>query len=216
MRYLIPVAALLFSPLAIADCAKELAELDKQTKDPAYQAELDSRYRELRQAALLLDENKEDRLCENVVDEMRTIFEEKKEIVEEKRREQALREANAVTSISGVIPTKALLDLDIRNTDDIELGTIVGIALDADTTSIAYLVIEHGGFLGFGKNYSAVPWNRLRQIKSSGEFLLKLSENELKKLPRFDEDEWPQSPVTSIQPANKPAQNQPAKATETN
>ena len=79
----------------------------------------------------------------------------------------------------------------IYNSADEQLGEIKDIMLNIDEGSIAYVVIESGGFLGMGQKYFAVPFNALRLDGDRKAFILDQSKESLESLPGFDKQHWP-------------------------
>lgn len=71
------------------------------------------------------------------------------------------------------------------------LGKIKDIALDMDTGSIVYGVLDFGGFLGIGDKLFPVPWKSVSMLPSQGIFYLDKSKEQLKKAPGFDKNKMP-------------------------
>lgn len=54
-----------------------------------------------------------------------------------------------------------LLDFDVWNQDNEQIGSVNDIVLDVDETQIDYVIIDIGGFLGIGGKLVAVPFDRV-------------------------------------------------------
>ena len=79
-----------------------------------------------------------------------------------------------------------LEELELTNAQGEELGEIEEVLIDPNTGRIAYLLVEHGGFLGMGEDVFAVPWGVARYVSENDELVLDISEERLKNAPRFD------------------------------
>jgi sporulation protein YlmC with PRC-barrel domain len=54
-----------------------------------------------------------------------------------------------------------LLEFDVWNQDNEQIGSVSDIVLDVDQTQIGYVVVDIGGFLGIGGKLVAVPYDRV-------------------------------------------------------
>lgn len=84
-----------------------------------------------------------------------------------------------------------LIGDDVRNSDGDDLGEITDIMLDLETGTVAYAVLDMGGFMGMGGKLFAVPWSAMRLDADSHEFVLNVDKERLEDAPGFDEDNWP-------------------------
>lgn len=84
-----------------------------------------------------------------------------------------------------------LLDNDVVNTTDEDLGDIREIMLDMRTGRVSYAVLSFGGFLGLGEKLFAVPWSALRLDTANKRFVLDASISRLESAPGFDPNNWP-------------------------
>jgi sporulation protein YlmC with PRC-barrel domain len=60
-----------------------------------------------------------------------------------------------------------LMDYDVWNQNGEQIGDVNDMVLDFDNTSIAYVIVGTGGFLGLGEKDVLVPWNML-QVQTDG------------------------------------------------
>ncbi|MEP7164332.1 MAG: PRC-barrel domain-containing protein [Ferruginibacter sp.] len=79
----------------------------------------------------------------------------------------------------------------VHNLADEHMGKIMDVMLDIRNGSIAYYIIEFGGFLSIGDKYFAIPFNLLQVDPEKKLFRFNVSKEELKKAPGFDKEHWP-------------------------
>ncbi|MCP3895392.1 MAG: PRC-barrel domain containing protein [Bacteroides sp.] len=79
----------------------------------------------------------------------------------------------------------------VYNLQGEQLGKIKDLALDIDTGSIVYAVLDFGGFMGIGDKLFLVPWKSLATLPSEGIFYLDKSKEQLKKAPGFGKNKAP-------------------------
>lgn len=87
------------------------------------------------------------------------------------------------------IQPRQLEGMDVRNAADEKLGEVEEVALDPVSGRIAYIVIEHGGFLGIGEDRTPVPWRAVTWTPGAEHLLVDLNEDRLEQAPRHLEDE---------------------------
>ncbi len=92
-----------------------------------------------------------------------------------------------------VIKPSELVGRKVANTAGEDLGEIEDVMLDPVTGRIAYVVLEHGGFLGIGDDLFAVPWRAITYVPGDDKsVLLDIPEERLENAPRFSrKDESP-------------------------
>lgn len=79
----------------------------------------------------------------------------------------------------------------VQNLDGDDLGEVKDLMIEVDGGTIAYAVVDFGGFLGIGGKLFAVPWRALTLNSGSHEFLLDMDRERLENAPGFDPDDWP-------------------------
>jgi sporulation protein YlmC with PRC-barrel domain len=90
-----------------------------------------------------------------------------------------------------VLPMSNIVGMDVHNKQGERLGRIDDVAIARDA-SLSYAVIAHGGFLGVGDNYVAVPWDRLTLDAQRQAAVLDTTREQLDKARRFEHRErWP-------------------------
>ena len=84
-----------------------------------------------------------------------------------------------------------LMDNDVYNLKNEDLGDIKEIMLDMRTGRVSYAVLSFGGFLGMGEKLFAVPWSALTLDTQNKRFTLNVEKDRLESAPGFDQDSWP-------------------------
>jgi sporulation protein YlmC with PRC-barrel domain len=84
-----------------------------------------------------------------------------------------------------------LLGMDVKNAKGDSLGNVDELVLNADHQQVAYCVVRHGGLLGIGAKYHAVPWQAFKLSGDSKYLVLDVAEDKWKNAPTFDKDKWP-------------------------
>lgn len=91
----------------------------------------------------------------------------------------------------GLMGADTLIDNDVYNHQQEDLGDIKEIMLDMRTGRVSYAVISFGGFLGMGEKLFAVPWQALKLDTEHKRFTLDADKKRLENAPGFDKDNWP-------------------------
>ncbi|NLX06620.1 MAG: PRC-barrel domain containing protein [Phycisphaerae bacterium] len=94
-------------------------------------------------------------------------------------------------AIGRIYKGSSLLDVNVYNRQDENLGTITEVMVDVDVGCIAYAVLSHGGFLGIGEQLFAVPWAALELDDQREAYVLDVTPAQLEQAPGFQRDEWP-------------------------
>lgn len=59
----------------------------------------------------------------------------------------------------GIVKSGELTGTKVINSANENLGEIAEVVIDKASGTVNYLVLDFGGFLGFGNKFFAVPWN---------------------------------------------------------
>ncbi|HET6756209.1 MAG TPA: PRC-barrel domain-containing protein [Burkholderiales bacterium] len=197
MRLIIGIFSFALAGAALADCKEDLFEVDQlsakvQTGD-VQRAQL----AQMREAALLLIGSGRDSLCQDVVDGMEDLLDKQRKAnmmaSERNERLQRVRTATPISAAEGVVRASRVIGLPVKSEAGDRLGTIEDIAIDAGSGVVAYVALAHGGFLGLGEKWIAVPWRELSSTKDDDAIVLEIPEESLEKMAGFDEDNWPQT-----------------------
>ncbi len=104
-------------------------------------------------------------------------------------RVEQIAAAVPVEEVEHMLSLDNILGTEVRNHADEQLGSIEDVVMDPENGDIAVAIISHGGFLGFGENYAAVPWSLLRTTPGFETFLLDATEETLANAPSVDPDQ---------------------------
>ncbi len=92
-----------------------------------------------------------------------------------------------------VLTATSIIGDKIENKVGENLGSIKDVMLNIHDGSIEYMIIEYGGFLGFGEKLFAVPFQALRLNTSKKTFVLDVDKKFLESAPGFDRNHWPET-----------------------
>ena len=67
--------------------------------------------------------------------------------------------------------------------------TIDRVMIDKHSGNVAYAVMSFGGFLGMGSDHYPVPWSLLTYNERLGGYEVNITEQQLKKAPKFQANE---------------------------
>jgi len=91
-----------------------------------------------------------------------------------------------------------IIGAKVENRQGENLGEISDLSVDPKTGRVDFAVVSHGGVLGIGDKYVAVPLNAFAvKTDKDGKFdrlVLNMSKDKLAKAPNFDKDRWPDRP----------------------
>lgn len=90
-----------------------------------------------------------------------------------------------------VMASGALAGATVFNRSHEELGTLAHVMLDVASGRIAYAVLAHGGVLGLGEKFFAIPWETLAFDATRECFVLDVARESLAAAKGFDRDQWP-------------------------
>ena len=192
-------ATICFSLPALAqDCSVSLQDNDAWLRDqPDVRASLDAAaqrdLRDLRSAALILQRNGKEDACEDVVDAMSEIVEERHDEVQAQTeaesiesRQERLASAVSVAELQGVLRADEMIGRDVRNTQDEDLGEIDDVVIATSEAGHSYAVVSYGGFLGIGEEQVAVPLSALRLTPERDVLVLDITQDAFDAAPRFE------------------------------
>lgn len=105
-------------------------------------------------------------------------------------RQEQLALAQPVTDLSqmGRLNADDITGTDVRNLQDENLGSVSDLVLDPATGELTYVVVARGGFLGFGEDYVAVPWERFSATPGLNTLVLDMDAATLQNAPAIDPD----------------------------
>ncbi len=94
-------------------------------------------------------------------------------------------------SAKSIVKASAIVGVEVKNMARETLGTINEIVIDKAFGKVNYLVLDFGGFLGFGNKFFAMPWHLFTYDKAEDCFLVNLDKERLSDAPGFDKNKWP-------------------------
>jgi sporulation protein YlmC with PRC-barrel domain len=107
------------------------------------------------------------------------------------RQEQvALAEPIAQSEAARRLSSENLIGTDVRSRADENLGTVNNVLLDQSTGDISYVVVARGGFLGFGEELVAVPWELFASTPGVNALVLDVTSEQLDTAPSVDRNVW--------------------------
>jgi len=93
-----------------------------------------------------------------------------------------------------ILSSSTLTGTNIENLNGDKLGSIKDLMIDLKSGQVLYAVLSHGGFLGMGDDYFAVPMQAFKFSERDGKVIkLDVDEDTLENAPGFNKDSWPSS-----------------------
>jgi sporulation protein YlmC with PRC-barrel domain len=80
---------------------------------------------------------------------------------------------------------------DVRDVQGKRIGDVHDLIVDLGSDRIQYVVLSFGGVMGVGDKLFAFPASSFRNPHSSGDLVLEVAKESLKKAPGFDRKKWP-------------------------
>lgn len=78
---------------------------------------------------------------------------------------------------------------EVYNAKGDHVGTIDRVMIDKISGRVAYAVMSFGGFLGLGSDRYPIPWSLLKYNERLGGYEVNVSEDQLRRAPKFRNDE---------------------------
>lgn len=103
-----------------------------------------------------------------------------------------------MTHTGKVLSAHTIIGDHVYNLQDEDLGKVDDLMLDTDKGCINYAVLSHGGMLGMGDKFFAVPWDALKLDTANKRFMLDVSKEMLDNAEGFDKNDWPDMPDTTF------------------
>ena len=91
------------------------------------------------------------------------------------------------------LAASSVIQDEIENPEGEHLGRIKDLMLDMQKGQIEYVVIEFGGFMGFGEKLFAIPFKALKLSPAKRVFILNRDKKYFEKAPGFDKNHWPET-----------------------
>ena len=84
-----------------------------------------------------------------------------------------------------------IIGTKVVSPQDVDLGKVDEVVMDAFNSSIEFMVMSYGGFLGFREKRYAVPWHAVHFDADKQVYVVNLSQDEIDELPPYEADAWP-------------------------
>ena len=97
------------------------------------------------------------------------------------------------------LSSSTLTGTNVQNLHGDKVGSIKDLMIDLESGHILYAVLSHGGFLGIGTDYFAVPMQAFKFSKDDSKTIkLDVDDDVLDNAPGFDKDSWPSHSSTDF------------------
>ena len=90
-----------------------------------------------------------------------------------------------------ILTASSIIGDRLVNNAGLDVGRIKDIMINIHEGNIQYVVIEFGGFMGFGEKLFAIPYSALKLNPKEQNFVLDVDKKFLASAPGFDKDHWP-------------------------
>jgi len=90
---------------------------------------------------------------------------------------------------AGLIGSDKVEGTAVYRPDGDRVGTIDRVMIDKNSGNVAYAVMSFGGFLGIGSDHYPIPWSLLTYNERLGGYEVDVTEQQLKKAPKFQANE---------------------------
>ena len=105
-------------------------------------------------------------------------------------RRQQIATAQPVSGSGVAYRSDELIGTSVINGQDNSLGSVEDIVMSPGTGKIAYLVIGHGGLLGFDEAYTPVPWDDFKSTTGSNLLVLAVTKSNLAAAPKVNDEQF--------------------------
>jgi hypothetical protein len=90
-----------------------------------------------------------------------------------------------------LIASNKVAGTSVYNRAGEQLGSIYNLMIDKFNGSVAYAVMNFGGFLGIGESYYPLPWKALTYDTSLSGYVVDIDRERLTNAPRYGREEDP-------------------------
>ncbi len=104
------------------------------------------------------------------------------------------KNVDSFANFKGEFRGSSLIGAKVENPNGDNLGKISDLAVDPRTNRVDFAVLSHGGALGMGDKYIAIPLSSFSVKMDNGKLdklVLDMSKDKLDQAPNFDNDHWP-------------------------
>lgn len=163
-------------PANLQACRNELQDLMSWATSDQYKNPLLPRrdLRTLRDAALVFARAGDGDGCHEINEQLRGLLKKQEEQRQQVQRQQRLQSAVTLAKFPKSLRASNMIGADVVNSHGQALGTIEDIVLGADGQR--YVLVQHGGFLGFGENLTPIGMERVRVTGDGDTFVADIDE----------------------------------------
>jgi sporulation protein YlmC with PRC-barrel domain len=87
--------------------------------------------------------------------------------------------------------TREVRGTDVMSMSGQEVGSIDKIMIDTDHGHIAYILLDHGSFLGIGGDWLPVPYDAMQWSTSGQQYTLSVADRTLQQMPKLPKQDLP-------------------------
>jgi sporulation protein YlmC with PRC-barrel domain len=98
--------------------------------------------------------------------------------------------ARPVTDRTAAFRSNQLLDIEVVNPQDTDLGSVHDLVISPTTGKIAYLIIGRGGIFGFDETYVPVPWTDFKVTENGNLLVLDTTKAGMSAAPAMDDAQF--------------------------
>ena len=91
----------------------------------------------------------------------------------------------------GTVRSSEFLRYDVVGPRDDVIASTEDLVVDLETGHVVYVAIASGGFLGIGREYYAISFDRMQIEVAEERVRIDMTEEDLQQLEGFDTDQWP-------------------------
>ena len=105
-------------------------------------------------------------------------------------RAQQIAAAQPVSAMDTSYRSDQLIGIEMRNPQNVILGSVDDIVMSPQSGKIGYLVIARGGFLGIDRSYVPVPWDDFKVTPNASLLVLNTTMAVVEAGPQVSHDQF--------------------------
>jgi len=112
------------------------------------------------------------------------------QIIDWRQEQIALAEPVTDAAEGGRLTIDAIRGSDVRTRADENLGSVNDVIVHPQTGELRYIIVARGGFLGFGEELVAVPWQAFATVPGLNSLVLDVEPEHLSAAPAIEGNFW--------------------------